>query len=367
MEDDMVSISLCMIVKNEENTLCRCLESVKDVVDEIIIVDTGSNDRTLEIVKDYTDKIYQFEWIDDFSAARNFAFQQAKMDYVLTMDADDILGYEEKDKLIELKNTLPSSIDAITMKYLTAFDQSGNVLVSLRQVRLVKRAKQFKWHGAVHEYLDVCGNILHSDISVTHKRMHKNYDRNLNIYEVRIKKGIPFSPRDLFYYANELYDHEYYQKAITIYLEFLNTENHWLEDERTAYGKIADCYAKLHDINHINHAIQFVLKSFQLGSPRPEDCCRLGFFFLQKGEPKVALYWFQFATILPNTDYGGIIHHACSTWIPHLQLSGCYSRLGEMNKAYKHIEIAQSFCPNHKVIVKNKSLLESFLKKNSSN
>ena len=79
----MVSISLCMIVKDEEAVLGRCLSGMKDLVDEIIIVDTGSEDRTREIARQYTDRIYFFEWIDDFSAARNFSFLKASMDYCM--------------------------------------------------------------------------------------------------------------------------------------------------------------------------------------------------------------------------------------------------------------------------------------------
>ena len=70
----MITISLCMIVKNEEKVLARCLDSIADLMDEIIIVDTGSSDNTKEIAKKYTDKIYDFAWIDDFSAARNYSF-----------------------------------------------------------------------------------------------------------------------------------------------------------------------------------------------------------------------------------------------------------------------------------------------------
>lgn len=67
----MATVSLCMIVKNEEKVLGRCLDSAKEIADEIIIVDTGSTDRTKEIAAEYTEKIYDFEWNDDFSAARN--------------------------------------------------------------------------------------------------------------------------------------------------------------------------------------------------------------------------------------------------------------------------------------------------------
>ena len=86
----MVTISLCMIIKNEEAVLERCLESIQDVVDEIVIVDTGSTDKTKEIAARYTDRIYDFPWCDDFSAARNFAFSKGMGEYLLWMDADDV-------------------------------------------------------------------------------------------------------------------------------------------------------------------------------------------------------------------------------------------------------------------------------------
>lgn len=86
----MIEISLCMIVKNEEKILARCLDSVADLVDEIVIVDTGSTDATKKIAANYTDKIYDFTWVDDFSAARNFAFSKAEKDYIYTADADEM-------------------------------------------------------------------------------------------------------------------------------------------------------------------------------------------------------------------------------------------------------------------------------------
>ena len=87
----MVTLSLCMIVRDEEDVLGRCLESVKDLADEIIIVDTGSSDRTKEIAAYYTDRIYDFEWCDDFSAARNFAFSKGTKDFLMWLDADDVI------------------------------------------------------------------------------------------------------------------------------------------------------------------------------------------------------------------------------------------------------------------------------------
>ena len=92
----MIEISLCMIVKNEENVLARCLDSIADLMDEIIIVDTGSTDASKEIAGRYTDKIYDFEWVQDFSAARNFAFSKATKDYIYSADADEVLDEENR-------------------------------------------------------------------------------------------------------------------------------------------------------------------------------------------------------------------------------------------------------------------------------
>ena len=80
-----------MIVKNEEKVLKRCLNCVKDIVDEIIIVDTGSTDKTKEIARKYTDKVLDFKWVNDFSKARNYSFSKATKDYILWLDADDVI------------------------------------------------------------------------------------------------------------------------------------------------------------------------------------------------------------------------------------------------------------------------------------
>ena len=84
-----------MIVKDEQDVIERCLESVKDVVDEIIIVDTGSTDKTKQIVSKYTDKIYDFEWVNDFAKARNYSFSKATKDYILWLGADDVILDED--------------------------------------------------------------------------------------------------------------------------------------------------------------------------------------------------------------------------------------------------------------------------------
>ncbi|MGG4411271.1 glycosyltransferase family 2 protein, partial [Niallia taxi] len=96
-----LSVSLCMIVKNEESVLDRCLASVAHLVDEVIIVDTGSTDKTKEIASKYTSKIFDFEWINDFSAARNFAAEQATGDWILVLDADEYIDEENYQEFVD--------------------------------------------------------------------------------------------------------------------------------------------------------------------------------------------------------------------------------------------------------------------------
>ena len=178
----MKTISLCMIVKNEELVIGRCLESIKDVVDEIIIVDTGSTDNTKEIAKSYTNNIYDFKWINDFSAARNFSFSKASKDYIMWLDADDVILYEDKVKLQNLKESLNDEVDMVIMRYNVSFDKKGNPSFSYNRERLLKRSVGYLWSGQVHEAISQYGNIIYSDIAVSHKKIKDSpIDRNLNI------------------------------------------------------------------------------------------------------------------------------------------------------------------------------------------
>jgi glycosyltransferase involved in cell wall biosynthesis len=350
-----------MIVKNEERRLETCLESVRDIVEEIVIIDTGSTDRTKEIASKYTQHIIEFKWINDFASARNFSFAQATMDYILWLDADDVFISEDVEKFIRLKQSLDPSIDAVSMIYNYGFDDNGNVTLSLRRNRLVKRSRQFQWHGAVHEYLSVGGNILNSDIAITHTRIHSNSDRNLRIFEERLKSGEHLRARDLYYYANELMDHHLYDKAIQYYRQFLDSGEGWIEDEISSCDKLSEIYNRL---GEKDKELQFILKSFEYDTPRAEFCCRLGFHFMQKNEIRKSIFWYILAIELEKPkDSWGFFYDACWTWLPHIQLCVCYYQLGENELAYKHNEIARQYLPKDEKVLHNKHILESLLSK----
>ncbi|AOT69339.1 glycosyltransferase family 2 protein [Geosporobacter ferrireducens] len=355
----MVTISLCMIVKNEEKVLDRCLESFNGIADEIIIADTGSEDCTKEIAQRYTDKIYDFQWIDDFAAARNFSFSKASMEYILWTDADDMLLEEDRQKFLQLKEVLNPTIDCVTMNINLAFDQYGKVTHTIRSNRLVKRSCSFRWVGPVHEYLEMGGNILNSDIGVTHKRVHHDVDRNIKIYEQRLKNNEEFGPRDLYYYANELLDHRRHQEAAEYYIKFLDAGKGWFEDNVAACWKLADIHIILNDWDN---AMKYSLQSFKYDTPRAESCCRMGFLFLNINMYKQATFWYKLATLLekPNENMG-LTNSACWTWLPHLQLCVCYDRLGLYQLAYDHNELARLYIPDDQRVLYNKQYLENTL------
>ncbi|MFC7372392.1 glycosyltransferase [Fictibacillus iocasae] len=356
----MTTISLCMIVRNEENHIGKCLESVCDIVDEIIIIDTGSKDRTKDIARNYTNQVVDFQWIDDFSAARNFSFAHATKDYILWLDADDVLLEEDRNKLKKLKSELQDTIDSVTMVYYYAFDDHHNVTTSFRRNRLVKRARKFKWIGAVHEYLAVDGTIINADLAVTHTRVHSHSTRNLSIFEKRLENNEVFTPRDMYYYANELNDHQFNEKAAVYYEKYLSLQQVWKEDAISACDKLCDVYIRLGDNTK---ALYYAFKSFDYDSPRPELCCKIGYFFLADSQYQQAAFWYERALKIKCVNENwGFTNQACSTWLPHLQLCICYYHLGDYEKSYEHNEAAAQYRPEDVHVLHNRDLLQGILK-----
>ncbi|WP_201318839.1 glycosyltransferase [Paenibacillus sp. EPM92] len=355
----MITISLCMIVKNEEEVLARCLDSAKDIVDEINIIDTGSEDQTVEIAKRYTDRIFHFPWTGSFSEARNHAFTYATKEYILYLDADDVILEEDRRQFLELKKTLNPAVDSVSMFYNAGTDEFGNVTLRYRRNRLIKTARNFQWRGDVHNYLEVSGYIINSDVAITHKKTRHKVGRNLQIYERKIERGDKFSPRDYFYYGNELRENGHYEKAIDNYQKNLDLAEGWVEDKINACINMADCYRFLGDLKKELEALS---KSFDYGKPRAEVASRMGFYFYRKRDYRTAIFWYDLATRLPaDTNQWGFSYPAYWTWYPHLHMCVCYYRLGEYENAYVHNEEARKYRPEDTNVLHNKTLLEGLL------
>lgn len=352
-----MTFGLCMIVKNEEQTLARCLRSVSGIFDEIIIVDTGSTDCTIQIAKNFTDKIYNFEWQHDFSLARNFAFSKAKSDYLMWLDADDIVNEKNKNALISLKKTLSSNVDMVFMRYAVSFDENDAPTLMFERERLVKRKKNYKFVGAVHEVIVPSGNILHSDITIFHKKIKKNGNsrRNLQIFEKLFTGGTTPNARQKFYYARELKDNGLYDAAVTAYSDFLHGDG-WIEDKICACRDLSFCYNRL---NMPAHELSALFKSFELDTPRAETCCAIGAFYFAFSLYEKAIFWYKLALNLkPNYSSGAFVFCDAYNFLPAISLCVCYDRLHDLKKAKFYNDLAGTFKPYDKNYLANKLYFE---------
>lgn len=139
-------LSACLIVKNEENDIKKCLESIREHVDEIVVVDTGSTDRTVELAKQFTDKVLSFPWVNDFSAARNFSLDHAKNDFVFIIDADSILLEWDEAGVKKFMETSDShQVGCVKIVNLVGEKRSSDF-----QIKVFNR-KYCHYEGIIHE------------------------------------------------------------------------------------------------------------------------------------------------------------------------------------------------------------------------
>ncbi len=354
----MVSVSLCMIVKNEEDVLERCLKSAADLVDEIIIVDTGSEDRTREIAARFTDHIFDFPWRDDFSAARNESFSHASMDYCMWLDADDIIQEEDRAAFLALKETLDPTVSVVMAPYHTGFDANGHVTFSYFRERLIRNRSGMRWAGAVHEAVTPAGQIHYADFAVTHRKARPaDPDRNLRIYEAQLAAGKELEPRQQFYYARELYYHRRWEDALSVFERFLAEGRGWIENNIDACCHCAYCRDAL---GQSDEALAALFRTFAYDRPRAEPCCDIGRWFFQRGRYRIAAYWYALALTCTRDDRrGGFVSQDCYGYIPCIQLCVCYSRLGDLERAEMFNQLAASFKPDSPAVLHNRTIFQS--------
>ncbi len=352
----MVTISLCMIVRDEASVLARCLDSLQAVTDEIIIVDTGSVDDTRTIAARYTDRIYDFTWIDDFSAARNYSFSKATMDYCMWADADDVLPETEREKLLHWKTqtTFADAPDILMLKYATAFAANGAPTFQYYRERLLRRERQFRWKGRVHEAIAPAGRLQYSDIYLEHRSIKASYsDRNLKIYEKLRTDGELCEARDWFYYARELYYHRYYTAATDAFSRFLSLPHAFVENQVEACRIRAYC---LYALNEPSQALSSLLQGLIYRVPSGELCCDIGKHFLDRADYEQAIFWYLAALHAPKkTETGGFITEECYDYLPCLQLSVCYDRMGQITDALRYHKAAGIYNPTGELYLQNQT------------
>jgi len=221
------TISLCMIVKNEEQNIARCLKSVAGAVDEIIIVDTGSTDKTEQIARRFGARVYSFAWNDNFSDARNVSIDLATGDWIMFLDADEELAAESRDVLRKIVSN--HEIEGYFIKIINYLGSDGWIESCPDLVfRLFRNREQYRFRGAIHEQIvDV---ILERNSNARYQVaddlviMHYGYlsqqiaakgkiDRNLSIL-AREMAAAPQNRLLRYHYGVELYRAEKYGEAV---------------------------------------------------------------------------------------------------------------------------------------------------------
>ncbi|MGN1103870.1 MAG: glycosyltransferase [Candidatus Coproplasma sp.] len=339
-----------MIVKDEEQTLERAISGITSFADEIIIVDTGSTDGSVEIAKRFTDKVISFDWCDDFSAARNYSFDHATCDYIMWLDADDVITEDNAEIIKSLVTS--GGFDVAFLKYAGAFDTDGNPTFIYYRERIFRRSLKLRWEGVVHEAITPVGKIIYSDACIMHKKVKSNSPmRNLRIYQSKIAGGGVLSPREQFYYGRELYYNNFTLESIAVLSSFLHTDG-WVENKVEASRTL---YRALSGLGRREDALTALTGGFLFSFPHAEDCCILASYFEEQGDVTSAIFWYKCALSTPEKlEDGGFCNVDYSGFIPAIQLCVLYDKLGDYSKAEEYNELAGSFKPDNGSYLHNK-------------
>jgi len=300
----MPTVSLCMIAKNEEKWLEQCLNSVKDVADEIIIVDTGSTDKTKEIAKKFNAKIFDFKWVDDFSAARNESIKHATKDWVIVLDADEII---EKKDLGKIKNSIENAESDVAgfsfeqRSYLTKFfdgtvknDSNFDLVkdypfyISHHLVRLFKNKLGLYFRHRIHELIeDSIKEKNHkykkTDIVLHHFGSLK--DENLisgktEEYSKMILKQLqenPESARYNYQTARMFLGRNDFSNALKYFGETAKINPNY----KLVFSEIAKIYLQMNDKNR---AIEYFKKSMKQNPDNPSTANNLAVVYMSMGK-----------------------------------------------------------------------------------
>jgi glycosyltransferase involved in cell wall biosynthesis len=335
---DRPTLGLALIVKNEAENLPRLFKSLEGCFDEIIVTDTGSTDDTVKVAESLGATVKHFTWCDDFSAARNASFEPMTTDYVMWLDADDVL--EAKDEFLVWRDNIMHLADFWIANYIYAEKPDGTPLCTFIRERVVKRTKGFKWRYFVHE-----GMVPTPDSKVTfipswrvrHKRtaedLAKDHSRNLHLFE---KNASKIDSRMMFYWGKELFENGKQMDAVRK-LEDVLGQGPGLElhDRILAmqYLAMAYQYFKQHE-----KAIHLAYQGLALCPNRAEfyitiaDC----YVTLNQLQNAIPAYVAASNCHLPQ-GYQVLspvfFNEECYTTWPRSQLAKIYAQLGQFDKA----------------------------------
>lgn len=345
-----MELSVCMIVKNEEEVLERILAQAKKFADELVVVDTGSTDSTIDIATKYTTKVYSFEWCDDFSSARNFSFSKATREYIMWLDADDYINNDNVQKILDLKKSC-GKYDIYMCKYQVAFDQNNSPTFEYYRERIVKNSPSYRWKGFVHECIALMGKLSYTDICVEHRKVRPTpSSRNLDLYTKHIASGHKLTARETFYYARELFFAERIDESLVQFKKFLKMKG-FVQNIIDAHLMICRIHLMK---NNYTSAKNVLIDSIKLSPPNSQICCVLGYIAEHDNDLKSAIFWYKTATLNPpDLSSGAFVERDYYDFIPFVSLSVLYYKLGNHEMFCHYHTLAKNLKPDDQIILHN--------------
>jgi len=235
LEQPTVRLSQCMIVKNEEKNIEKALDWAKDIAFEQIVVDTGSTDKTVELAEKMGARVCHFEWINDFAAAKNFAMDQAKGNWIAILDADEYMSNEDAKELITVLNKIQNDPellkknDSINCSWVQ-LDDDGKAYAVLTQQRVFQNRPDLRYVGKIHEAVSVKGyynaenlRIMHTGYAQTAFNEAGKRERNIKLLREEHERD-PENARTMLYLADSIKSdgtEESYSEAEQLYLKGL--------------------------------------------------------------------------------------------------------------------------------------------------
>ncbi len=316
----MKPFSICIIAKNEEQNIERCLKSVSNFDCEIIVVDTGSTDNTKEIAAKYASKVLDFEWINDFSAARNFSINQASYDWILVLDCDEWVQESRPEEFMTLARQYPAYVGRLQRKNLTYLDSEKQMYIDMVE-RFFNR-RYYHYEGTIHEQVtpltsiqpflfDIPLTVLHSGYVGTKEELESKRIRNMTL----LQKELEQHPDDPYYYfqmGQEYYCMEDYETAAWYYAKVLSYDlSPTLEYLRLTIQAYGNCLLHL---DRIEEALQFEALYDTFGDT-PDFVFLMGRIYYLSGQPMKAMSEFIKATSMDHPHSEGTNSYLCWYYI----------------------------------------------------
>jgi glycosyltransferase involved in cell wall biosynthesis len=348
------TISLCMMVKNEEDFLAQCLESVNNCVDEIIIVDTGSTDRTVKIAEQYTNKVYFHPWENDFSKHRNQALSYATKDWIFQIDADEVLAPECGEVVREAIKD--ESIDSVYVTIKSAFDESRGEAVH-NFIRIFRRNGVIHYEGRVHNRIVGAREskmypitLFHEGYNLTPDESRKKFIRTTTLLKKEIEEN-PQHPRAYHYLASSYLSESMYDEAIdsAIRAITLAEENNYRDFMYLWSHFIAGIsYLKT---NKLDEAEEVCLKALNKSSIHLDSHYLLTIIYFERENwDKLFHHSTEYFTLLDKSEktpgvFGPMVHNTIShRWRAYLHRGFAFTELREGEKAKEEYASALNLC-----------------------